>query len=145
MTRSKDSAVPSIFSSEWTDWSWDGGCSTTCGGGIRVRARKCRDKRRSREVDASLCGGDASEDIACNEDECPGECWTSMKRDGMIKLNDSTVWSPWSVGTCSQTCGGGEWTKERDCFLEGNMVSDSVCEGEARVQEACNTEVCPSE
>ena len=55
-----------VFES-WTDWST---CSTTCGGGVTVRTRRCRAPLHG----GSNCSGAWRQTDTCNTQPCPGIC-----------------------------------------------------------------------
>ena len=50
-------------------------------------------------------------------------------------------WNDWQIGKCSKSCGGGTRTKTRTKKTESS--DGGICEGEATMQEACNTQQCP--
>nr|XP_039271346.1 A disintegrin and metalloproteinase with thrombospondin motifs adt-1-like [Styela clava] len=146
----------------WGGWSE---CSTTCGVGLMVRTRKCKNPRS--------CNGINKLSQTCHQ-ECPApeRGWTQWGRwqdcsvtcgRGVQKKKRScsagsrcpgrkeqtrscapgpceTVarwsdWSEWSV--CSKTCGGGSTTKTRRCLTGRN------CEGATETTDVCNTNRCP--
>ncbi|TRY66981.1 hypothetical protein TCAL_08059, partial [Tigriopus californicus] len=47
---------------------------------------------------------------------------------------------PWTE--CSQTCGGGTKSRTRECFLDGEQVDESQCEGSKTRNLDCNTNLC---
>ena len=73
------------------------------------------------------CDGvsDVTED--CNEQTCP----------------DWSEWSDWTQ--CTQTCGGGQKSRQRDCLLNYERGSnDFGCIGEADETAVCNADPCPA-
>jgi len=54
-------------------------------------------------------------------------------------------WNDWQVGECSKTCAGGSRTNTRTKKIEeaNGTDEDGVCEGEATMDEECNTQNCP--
>ena len=62
----------------------------------------------------------------CNEQECP-------------------KWSEWSNWTpCTQSCGGGQKTRQRDCLLNYQRGSnDFGCVGDSDETVSCNEQKCP--
>uniref|UniRef100_H2ZIH0 Peptidase S1 domain-containing protein n=1 Tax=Ciona savignyi TaxID=51511 RepID=H2ZIH0_CIOSA len=104
---------------EYGQWS---SCSSTCGGGLRMRSRSC--------VGGSI--GSA---------ECPtgGETATQSCNTG-IRCPTWTRWSDW--GECSLTCGGGTQTSTRTCNTFGQ--AGATCVGRASRSQICNDVICPS-
>ena len=51
-------------------------------------------------------------------------------------------WSSWSLGACSDTCGGGSLTKTRTKDVE--EANGGTCDGQPTGNEICNTNPCPS-
>ena len=135
---------------EWTEWGEWTPCSKSCAGGQRRKFRQCVDNGVT--VDESQCTGDHESSEECNTQDCP--YWTD--------------WSDWTE--CSKTCGGGSRSKVfvfqallstlkhfrvlpsqiRECKIPlalraAGKNTTVPCEGgDAKVAEACNTEVCPS-
>ena len=58
-----------IVHCEWNDWV-EGECSKECGGGMKINTRT---EKVSAEHGGEDCPGPASEEISCNEQECPGK------------------------------------------------------------------------
>ena len=54
--------------SRWSNW---GGCSRSCGGGIRYRYRHCNNPRP--QNDGRDCSGPPTEARRCNMPTCPGK------------------------------------------------------------------------
>ena len=54
-------------------------------------------------------------------------------------------WNDWQIGECSEPCGGGIRTNSRTKKIEesNGTDEDGVCEGEATMEEECNTQTCP--
>ena len=50
------------------------------------------------------------------------------------------MWSAWSSGPCSSTCGGGVLLKTR---IKTQIEVRTVCDGESTIQTRCNMEECP--
>ncbi|XP_076799779.1 uncharacterized protein LOC143444875 isoform X4 [Clavelina lepadiformis] len=93
----------------WTD------CTVACGGsGVQYRYRDCN--RRGG------CSGPFFEQQSCGMGFCPGD----------------EEWGEWrDVGSCSETCGGGNIDQERDCLTGNN------CNGDRTRQISCNAQPCP--
>ena len=53
---------------EWNDWV-EGECSKECGGGMKTNTRT---EKVSAEHGGEECPGPDSEEVSCNEHECPG-------------------------------------------------------------------------
>ena len=107
--------------SPWGDWTT---CSKSCSGGQRRRFRQCVDLATGK-VDNKACFGDAEERESCNNQDCP--YWSG--------------WSEWT--TCTKTCGAGIRSKVRECLVP-KSGDKTLCEGESRVTEECNTNECPT-
>ena len=56
-----------------------------------------------------------------------------------IKVN--CQWSSWTVGSCTQTCGGGALTKTRSKAVE--EANGGTCQGQPSETEICNPQNCP--
>jgi len=55
-------------------------------------------------------------------------------------------WSDWSAWTsCSQSCNGGDRSRERECSNPSPSGGGDECVGEGEVMEVCNTETCERE
>ena len=53
-------------------------------------------------------------------------------------------WGSWSsFSSCSRTCGGGNWTRTRECNDPAPSIGGAECSGEASQTENCNTDECP--
>ena len=66
----------------------------------------------------------------------------------MLKLNYLDIippvhceWNDWQLGECSKTCGGGTRINSRTKKTE--EANGGICEGEAIMQDVCNTQACP--
>jgi len=60
-----------------------------------------------------------------------------MKIEGAVDC----VWSDWTIGECSQTCGEGKRTNTRTKVLA--QFGGKECEGEGSAVEDCNLPECP--
>ena len=50
-------------------------------------------------------------------------------------------WSPWTIDSCSRTCGGGHRTKHRVKIVSEQFGGS--CSGQSSLIESCNTRNCP--
>nr|XP_039268302.1 uncharacterized protein LOC120343233 isoform X1 [Styela clava] len=123
-------ACPDPVLSLWEPWGPWSDCSVTCGGGRKVRTRKCQSSvPLTLETD---CGesmellDEESRMETCHNDPCDP---------------DKTMWSEWeSWGECSAECKGSQW-RLRSC-LAGNL-GDPGCEWDAIYDtRTCNDESC---
>ena len=107
---------------EWGRWT---ACSTTCGGGIKVRARKRGNGDVSSflggETDVQRCG-----DVPCDE-----------------MMSEWSEWGPWD--DCSASCGGGARMRFRYCKTPNQSTDRSSCLGDRYAVELCNAQECPTE
>jgi len=128
----------------WSTWSSWGECSVTCGGGKRLRTRKCTLPDGSTS-DLLYCPGKETDDEKCNERKCPGNAeMIKLHRSKNLKVKSNLVLGPWSDWTpCSVTCGGGG-TKERkrECGLPKSSSSNPCLEPLVE-REACGEKKCP--
>ena len=108
----------------WDDWI-SGQCSKTCGSGVKIVTRNCI--QQNEQVDSELC-----------RKEHPALIQEDKKTESCIEETfcQFDPWRQWS--DCTETCGGGKRTRNRDC------PSDS-CSGESSQTELCNTQVCISQ
>ena len=62
----------------WSSWGEWGGCSSTCGSGVKERFRVFlvgQNGREGRSLDEDKCAGGSQEARACTTTDCPGgEC-----------------------------------------------------------------------
>lgn len=101
--------------SVWESWQ---ACSVTCGGGARIRHRKCINGFPELELN---CEGDLAEEGLCNVQSC--EYYEE--------------WSDWS--DCSLQCGGGFRSRHRVCV--GGHMGLTGCIGSSSQEEDCNSQV----
>lgn len=90
----------------WTEWGVWGSCSKTCGGGTRVRERRCVVAGTVTVV--SGCPGSSSQSSQCNTRGCP-------------------FWIPGKWSACSVTCGSGTQSREQICIIYGTNTPSSGC------------------
>ncbi|XP_066934997.1 uncharacterized protein [Clytia hemisphaerica] len=109
----------------WGDWSSYGGCSKTCGGGKKIRTRKC-DRPKPQNGGAN-CVGISSQATSCNTKTCA--------------VNGN--WGRWSsYGGCSKTCGGGSRTRTRRCDSPKPQNGGASCKGSSTQSGRCNIQKC---
>jgi hypothetical protein len=109
----------------WTDWTEWSPCTRSCGGGKKVKTRKCvLPESLGPERLRLFCPGDEEVIEDCNKSACPvpGE------------------WSDWSE--CSKSCGGGMRTKARECVNQRDS-NGNPCNADLLETEACNEDPCP--
>ncbi|KAI8512763.1 Thrombospondin type 1 repeat-containing protein [Branchiostoma belcheri] len=106
---------------KWDDWSE---CTATCGGGYRVRRRRCDSPEPRGE--GVFCPGVNYEDEDCNTQSC----------DPKLKAHWSE-WTDWS--TCSATCGEGEQVRTRTCL---EATPGDICAGQDTEIQPCNLGTC---
>lgn len=105
---------------DWGDWS---PCTTSCGGGTRVRSRPVITKATN--------GGTA----------CPALTEVAPCNTATCAYNSSCVLSAWSSWqACSKTCGGGEQQRQRSVVVAPTLPGVDC---EALVdRQPCNTGPC---
>ena len=62
-------SCPVAVDCQWSDWTKEGGCSKTCGGGIQKWSRH---KLQESENGGLPCSGDVTRETSCNTQSCPG-------------------------------------------------------------------------
>jgi len=111
---------------QWNTWGAWGPCSTTCGGGKRIRERGAlpfTDRDGGAHCPDSLkkMNGD------CNGFACPVNC----------------KWSEWSLWKgCTKTCGTGVRHQDRTQLIAASN-GGAVCTGTTDNSEPCNPHYCP--
>ncbi|XP_062618604.1 SCO-spondin-like [Saccostrea cucullata] len=122
------STNPCPIDGEWASWgTWDT-CSVTCGGGTQGRNRTCTDP-------APQYGG---KDCVGSYTDSPRDCNTQ------VCIIDGS-WGSWaSWGTCTKTCGGGEWSRSRTCDNPAPANGGKDCVGAMSEFNDCNTAACPT-
>ncbi|XP_076099012.1 SCO-spondin-like isoform X4 [Mytilus galloprovincialis] len=110
----------------WTTWSSWSECPVSCGGSIHTRTRSCSNPKP--QYGGDECEGNKTETQICNTQHCP--------IDGQ--------WSNWSVFTsCSETCGGGDHSRNRSCTEPEPKYGGQQCPGDDNQTQNCNTQPCP--
>ncbi|XP_058879421.1 SCO-spondin [Acipenser ruthenus] len=110
--------------SEWTPWSE---CSVTCGTGLQNHYRFCASPARSGS--GLPCIGPDRQDQICNTAPCAL----------------SGGWSGWSNWTeCTKSCGGGVWSRSRECDSPTPGGDGDYCEGPSSEVSSCHSHDCPA-
>ncbi|XP_021367259.1 uncharacterized protein LOC110459366 isoform X2 [Mizuhopecten yessoensis] len=110
----------------WSQWSYYGGCSATCGEGVQKWIRSCNNPTPLNG--GFICAGSNISRGICNERICP----------------IYGGWSPWmSYGPCSVTCGEGVQTEKRLCNNPTPQYGGSACAGRNKIVGFCNERPCP--
>ncbi|XP_046330797.2 A disintegrin and metalloproteinase with thrombospondin motifs adt-1-like isoform X8 [Haliotis rufescens] len=103
----------------WEEW---GACSVTCGGGQKMRSRKCTGPFYG----GGNCTGPWEDRTTCSNAPCPV--------DG--------TWLSWGTfSECDLTCGGGIRSRRREC--DGPFFGGADCSGNREEQEVCSEQNCP--
>lgn len=112
----------------WGPWFPWQPCSLSCGGGTRLRQRKCNYPPPA--YGGENCPGPAVNEQDCNEQHCP------------IDGN----WGEWSEYTlCSTTCGPGIKRRVRSCDNPSPANGGRECAGSAIVSRKCELSKCPQD
>ncbi|KAK6177213.1 hypothetical protein SNE40_015357 [Patella caerulea] len=110
----------------WGPWFPWHPCSASCGGGTRLRQRKCNYPPPA--YNGKNCEGLAEENNECNRKVCP--------------VNGK--WSDWSeFSPCSETCGQGMMRKTRRCDNPAPAGGGRQCSGQSVVNKKCEIAKCP--
>ncbi|XP_053385659.1 uncharacterized protein LOC123538853 [Mercenaria mercenaria] len=110
---------------EWAHWEGWSTCSVSCDGGIQSRSRSCTNPKPS--ILGQYCIGDAQQTKTCDSTRCRNGGWTN--------------WGSWS--TCSQTCGGGIYSRSRTCTNPKPSDGGEYCIGNSLQTLSCSTKRCP--
>jgi len=109
----------------WGAWSLYSACNKKCGGGKKVKVRRCNNP--TPKNGGSDCKGSKNYYAKCNEQSCSGGT-----------TGASGGWSRWSkYSKCSKRCGGGRKRKTRKCKRK-------KCKGSSTHTVKCNTKKCSS-
>ncbi|XP_025106624.1 uncharacterized protein LOC112571665 isoform X2 [Pomacea canaliculata] len=112
----------------WGPWFPWQPCSQSCGGGTRLRQRKCNYPPPA--YGGSPCSGPAKNSQDCNEQPCPV--------DGN--------WGEWSEFTlCSATCGLGTKKRMRECDNPAPASGGRMCAGLPVFAKKCEIAKCPQD
>ena len=122
-TETKDCLLDKcIEEKEWQGWSEWSQCSSSCGKGLKIRARACS------KGDGS-CSGEPTETTDCLVDACPGS------NTKPVITSQYQQWEEWSK--CSTSCGKGSKIRARAC-----SGSRGSCSGEPSEIRDCLEEEC---
>jgi len=108
-------------------WTNDGGCTTTCGGGVQRQARNIQTQPA---YGGAACHPERLRYISCGEDICPVDCAWSQ-------------WGGWSPCQTKDTrgCGTGQRKRAR-VVLIASAGDGAQCEGPFEEQLACTLQPC---
>ncbi|XP_069163060.1 hemicentin-1 isoform X2 [Procambarus clarkii] len=116
---------PCPVDGNWSPWDPWSECSTTCGGGVRLRSRYCT-------APAPLYGGQACEGAAVEEEDC-------RLRDCPVS-GEWGIWTSWS--DCSTTCGQGLRQRTRLCDSPPPAAGGEECRGDGLEIMPCSSPPC---
>ncbi|XP_052715476.1 A disintegrin and metalloproteinase with thrombospondin motifs adt-1-like isoform X1 [Crassostrea angulata] len=108
---------------DWTTWSQ---CSNSCGGGSKLRLRRCDNPLP--QNGGKQCNGINEDHLHCNTQPCPV--------DGHF-----SEWGTWTL--CSHSCGGGIKTRFRLCNDPFPAFGGKNCSGSFQQFFQCNPLPCP--
>lgn len=117
---------PCPINGGFSNWEVWGDCSTTCGGGMKTRKRKCDNPIPA--FGGNNCSNPFSEVQNCNSFPCA--------IDGKF-----SEWSDWSI--CSSSCGGGSMSRSRSCSNPSPRHGGKPCNGLKFEYSVCNIRQCP--
>jgi hypothetical protein len=107
----------------WNEWGGWGGCTKTCGGGVKLRERAYLSQASN---GGKACPGAPAEILACNIEECAQDC----------------KWGEWHPpSACTKTCGGGSFRRHRPQELWAEF-GGKECTGPNTEIGPCNVEPC---
>lgn len=110
----------------WSDWMRWSPCSSTCGSGMKTRARMCTNPAPSQG--GKDCVGSPYEMQQCFEIICPVD-------------GNWGDWSSWSQ--CSASCGGGNEVRSRNCSNPAPSHGGKPCAGDPTQSQTCANTTCP--
>lgn len=114
----------------YTNWSPFGSCSKSCGGGEKIRTRKCDNPVPVGEGRNCSRLGLPIDIQPCNTNPCPV----------------SGGYTPWSdFSPCTKSCAGGTHFRRRNCTNPPPEAGGQNCTrlGPPEETAACNTNPCP--
>ncbi|XP_046353300.2 coadhesin-like isoform X1 [Haliotis rufescens] len=122
--------------SEWSDWSQDGQCSASCGGGNIIESQHRRCDTPAPAHGGEECDGDDvnTREAECNTQKCPVDGgWSD--------------WSDWRVDgkyTVTGHIGTARMTHDRTCTNPVPQFDGSECEGPSKeyTQASCQVTQC---
>jgi len=123
----------------WGDWRI-GNCAVTCGKGVQIRVRVCRDQLKGELAEKSDClkkvGNDKEQrkSEACDMGPCPGD----IEEPGGY-TGGPDPWQSWS--DCSKSCGKGIQTRTRSAQCPPEAKDG--CDPEES-SKPCNIKPCSS-
>lgn len=108
---------------QWEGWGAWTPCTASCGGGSITRAR---DKVHELYAGGASCPGGATETQACQTHPCPIDC-------------EVQEWTEW--GNCTEDCGGGERTRNKEILIP-DQHGGAPCPP-TEENGTCNDDACP--
>lgn len=109
----------------WHPWSEWGGCSKTCGGGVKTQSRT----KTLAMFGGNECDGNETKQLECAAEDCPVDC----------------AWEPWTAWeNCTKSCNAGTTTRLRR-KTQVEAYGGSICLGTPTETKACNTQGCPQD
>ncbi|XP_068752195.1 uncharacterized protein [Montipora capricornis] len=114
----------------YSNWSTFGMCSKTCGGGEKIRTRKCDNPAPVGEGRNCSGLGPPIDARPCNNETCPIS-------------GGYSIWSQFSP--CTKSCGSGTQYRKRNCTNPPPGVGGQNCSrlGPPKETVYCNNEYCP--
>ncbi|KAK3592726.1 hypothetical protein CHS0354_007728 [Potamilus streckersoni] len=115
-----------VVHGSWSEWSFFGKCSLTCGQGVQQRTRSCENPEPVNG--GRSCIGESVEQRPCSVRQCPVDGqWGN--------------WLPWEE--CSTTCGPGQRVRNRRCDNPAPQLGGQLCIGLSTELTVCNMRPCP--
>ena len=111
---------------QWSKWTKQGKCSTTCGNGTQQLLRY---KLQEEKHGGLPCSGNSIGQAECSEIPCPRHV--------------DCQWSEWSKeGGCSKTCGNGtqKWSRYK---IQEERYGGKPCNDSLNGMTHCNIQSCP--
>uniref|UniRef100_A0A3Q3IJ02 Uncharacterized protein n=1 Tax=Monopterus albus TaxID=43700 RepID=A0A3Q3IJ02_MONAL len=125
----------------WGHWSPWSACTTTCGEGSITRVRLCNNPPPQKG--GRGCTGSARETQPCNNTLCPSEYTAGTNAHANCTVTVAggwTTWTEWSL--CSESCGGGLTSRQRECLNPAPQNGGKRCAGDAVDYESCDKSAC---
>ncbi|CAC5422959.1 Neurotrypsin,Scavenger receptor cysteine-rich type 1 protein M130,Mucin-like protein,Hemicentin-1,Thrombospondin-2,Semaphorin-5A [Mytilus coruscus] len=110
---------------DWSEWEVWSKCSSSCGSGIKTRARHCNEP--SPAYNGVNCRGNKMDSTSCKTNDCPVD-------------GDWSEWSSWN--NCSALCNGGIKERTRTCDAPAPSNGGIYCNGTIIDSRPCNNVHC---